>query len=75
MFTRKYWKDAFERTLATAAAVIIGSGVVVDFWSEDFWKIVAATTGLTFLKVIASTQVGAPNTAAFLTQGADTERG
>lgn len=75
MWTRKYWSDALERVIATAAAVLVGALAGVDFGSEEFWKIVGATVAFTFLKVVAATQVGAHNTAAMLPQGADTERG
>lgn len=59
IWTKAYWKDAFERTIATAAAAVVGTGVVIEFWSVTFWQVVGTITGLTFVKVLAASQFGA----------------
>lgn len=75
MWTKKYWIDASERVVATAAAVLVGALAGVPFASEQFWKVVGATVGVTVLKVLAASQFGSSNTAAMLPAGPDTDRG
>lgn len=81
MFTRKFFADLAERAVATFAqtflALVTVDGVSVDLHVDLGTVAVASLTAAAFsaLKSLAATRVGAPNTAALLPAGPDTDRG
>lgn len=75
MLTMKFWYDAGERIIATAAGALLAviSTAGVD-WGQKL-QIVATAAAVSLLKALVATQVGAQNTAALLPAGIDTEQG
>lgn len=73
MFTRKFWKDAAERAVSTAAQVGIlawGGGAVPDV-SLPWWTIPVAMVGgaaLSLLKSLGARKVGDSESASLVTQ-------
>lgn len=72
MFTRKFWKDAFERVVGTAAAVAIPTFTGTNLWEIDY-ATAAGITGsaavVTLLKCLAASRVGSSDSAGLVNQG------
>lgn len=70
MLTKRFWKDAFERVISTAAQAAIGAIGATAVVQDLDWKIVAGATGiaalLSFLKAIAATGVGNSQSASLV---------
>lgn len=75
MFTKKFVADLLERVIATAAEALLGTLTVTSLDWDHKLQITAVAALATVLKALASTRVGAPNTAAALPESTDTERG
>ncbi len=69
MLSKKFWRDAAERALSTAAQsalLVLGAGQV-NAMSADWEHVAGFAAGgavLSLLKAIAATQVGAPDSAS-----------
>lgn len=75
MFTQKFWYDALERCIATAAQALLACLTVASVaWGEKL-QITGIAALAAFLKCLIATRVGADNTAALLPEGPDTEAG
>jgi hypothetical protein len=80
MFTRKYWYDVLERTVATMAQTLLAvlgtdAFTAVSLDAGQVALVVGFAGVLTVVKALAATKVGAPNTAAWLPAGPDTQHG
>lgn len=81
MFDRKFWIDAFERTVKTFAqtwaALLTASGLgVIDvqsLWTQVQVALLASLAAL--LMAVGGSQIGSDRTAAWLPEGPDTEDG
>lgn len=69
MWTSKFWKDAAERVIRTAAQAAIGSFGTTAVVQEVDWRIVAGTTAVaaitSLLMAIAAGATGDPESASF----------
>lgn len=69
MFTKRFWRDAAERAVSTAAqsALLVFGADQLDALQAD-WRLVAGFAAggavLSLLKALAASQVGEPATAS-----------
>jgi hypothetical protein len=80
VFTHKYWLDLIERTVATMAQAllaVLGTDALtaVELNAGQVALVVGFAGALTVLKSFAAVKIGAPNTAAWLPEGPDTQLG
>lgn len=72
MWTKKFWMDAAERAIKTAAQTLIGAIGGLTAIDEFDWAAVGIATGvatlLSLLTSIVSSQVGTPADASLVNQ-------
>lgn len=72
MWTKRFWLDAFERAIKTAAQGLVGAGIttaaVSDGGVDWKWTFIGAgiAAGLSLLTSIAGSQIGNPESASML---------
>lgn len=71
MFTMNFWKDAFERAIATFAQTFVALiGVELTGWTDLNWYHLAVTSliaaGLSVLKSVAVVNLGAEHNASIV---------
>ncbi len=71
MFTRKFWRDALERAVRTAAqaAATAFGGDVVNVWAVDWQTVTGLSLGAALLSVLMSLgarKIGAADSASMV---------
>lgn len=68
MFSKKFWRDALERAISTAAQASAGAIAAGSVFDLD-WRVAGGTaitaTVLSVIKSLIASQVGAPESASF----------